>query len=184
MHIEIRKLSKDLLNDWLYYFDNEKGHKGCYCMHYHWKQELEDEFKTKGEVDGRAYAIKFINEGIIQGYLAYCENQVIGWCNANDKKAYNTVLSKIYREDSEKEKKVKSVFCFNIAPEMRGKRIATQLLQKICSDAFNDGYDYIEAYPFKNGANNDYHGSLSMYEKNGFTVYCDFDSYFVVRKYL
>lgn len=184
MDIEIRKLKKELLNDWLNFFDNGSSHAGCYCMHYHWKQELEDEFKSKGEVDGRAYAIKFINESIIQGYLAYYENDVIGWCNTNDKQTYDTVLSKIYWEESEKVKKIKSIFCFNIVPEMRGKGVATHILQKICSDAFDDGYEYIEAYPFINGKNNNYHGSVSMYEKNGFNIHCEYNDCVIVRKYL
>ena len=39
----------------------------------------------------REQAIDFIKSGRMQGYLAYVDNEVVGWCNANDKKAYDNV---------------------------------------------------------------------------------------------
>ena len=44
---------------------------------------------------------------------------------------------------------VKSVFCFTVAPAMRGKHIATALLERVIQDARKEGYDYIESYPNK-----------------------------------
>ena len=46
MEISICKLTADLLDDWLSYFDNDAFSDndewcGCYCMCYHWDSELE-----------------------------------------------------------------------------------------------------------------------------------------------
>ncbi|MCI9448884.1 MAG: GNAT family N-acetyltransferase [Clostridiales bacterium] len=67
--------------------------------------------------------------------------------------------------------KVKSVFCFAVAPKMRKKGIAKALLAHACSDAKAEGFDFIEAYPNKAFVNteDDFMGSVNMYEELGFT---------------
>lgn len=189
MNIEIKELSIDLLDDWLYYFDNvafsdNKGWSGCYCLHYHWNSELEYDWKETGKTDNRETAVKLIKNGVIKGYLAYNDGNVVGWCNTNDKQAYDTVLFKFHWNDSERDKKIKSIVCFNIAPDMRNKGVASMLLDRVCIDAINEKYEYIEAYPYNNGDNKDYHGPLSMYEKRGFKNCGIIDNYILVRNYL
>ena len=193
MNIEIRKLSVDLLDDWLYFFDNiaftdNSEWAGCYCMCYHWNETLENKKEwncSKSDAPyNRKCAVRFIKKGIIQGYLAYYEGKVVGWCNVNEKQVYDSVNINLAWEESEKNKKVKSIVCFCISPDLRNRGIATQLLEKVCLDATDDGYEYVEAYPFNHGENNDYHGSKSMFEKNGFTDSGKDSGYTIVRKYL
>jgi ribosomal protein S18 acetylase RimI-like enzyme len=193
MEIEVRKLSKDLLNDWLNYFDNEafKDNKhwiGCYCMCYHWNKELQSkkswDCQEKDIPYNRICAINFINEGKLQGYLAYIEGKVVGWVNTNDKTSYDSVNFTLPIEEHERNKKIKSIVCFNISPDYRGVGIASKLLDKICADAKNEGYDYIEAYPFIKNENNNYHGPQSLYEKFGFSNIGTISGCNIVRKYL
>lgn len=193
MNIEIRKLSVDLLDDWLYFFDNtafcdNDEWAGCYCMCYHWNETLENKKGwncSKSDAPyNRKQAVKFIKKGIMQGYLAYDAGRVIGWCNTNDKQVYDNVNFSLPWEDSEKDEKIKSIVCFCIAPDFRGKGVASQLLKKICSDATDAGYKYIEAYPFDHDINNAYHGPTSMYEKNGFVSYKKINGYIIFRKLL
>ena len=54
--------------------------------------------------------------------------------------------------------KIKSVVCFAIAPENRGKGIATALLKYVCENAKNNGFEYVEAYSFEHNENAAYHG--------------------------
>ena len=193
MNIEVRKLSVDLLDDWLYFFDNiafsdNNEWAGCYCMCYHWNEALDNKkgwgCSKSDAAYNRKYAVKFIKKGTMQGYLAYYDGKVAGWCNANDKQVYDSVNFNLPWEDSEKGKKIKSVTCFCIAPDLRGKGIASRLLEKVCSDAADDGYEYIEAYPFSDNGNNAYHGPISMYEKNGFTARGNINGCIVFRKTL
>ena len=80
--------------------------------------------------------------------------------------------------------KIKSVVCFAIAPENRGKGIATALLKYVCENAKNDGFEYVEAYPFEHNENAAYHGPTDLYEKNGF-VFCNrIEGCRIVRKKL
>lgn len=83
--------------------------------------------------------------------------------------------------------KVKSVFCFMIAPEMQRKGVATQLLERACSDASDEGFDFIEAYPYIDASVqsfDDFCGYLGMYKKHGFEKYAESDGKVVVRKAL
>ena len=192
MEFEIKKLTIALLEDWLGYFDNDAFSDniecaGCYCMYYHWNKTLENKKSWNCSKADAAYnrecAVELIKQGIMQGYLAYHNGKVVGWCNANDKQAYDSVKWDFSCEESEKAKKIKSIACFCISPNFRGRGIASRLLDKICADAIDAGYEYIEAYPFVNNEYN-YHGSKSMYEKNGFKVYGSANECTLVRKYL
>lgn len=193
MDIEIRKLSLELLDDWLEFFDNpdfcdNDEWSGCYCTYYHWSKELASKKKwncSKYDTPyNRECAIDFIKNGILQGYLAYYKQKVIGWCNANDKQAYNSVNFSLPVEESEADKKVKAIVCFRIAPDFRGKGVASRLLERICTDAAKNGYEYVESYPFDNDGHNAYHGPASMYEKQGFVPHKQMNGYSVFRKYL
>ena len=95
MEISICKLTIELLDDWLSYFDNDAFSDndewcGCYCMCYHWDSELEKKRRWDCDKDcakfNREQAINFIKSGRMQGYLAYVQGKVVGWCNSNNKK--------------------------------------------------------------------------------------------------
>jgi GNAT superfamily N-acetyltransferase len=194
MNIEIRTLSPDLLDDFLNYFDNiafadHQEWSGCYCTHFHWDSALEEEHQRLRQTGitktGRDYAIEFINSGVIQGYLAYSDNHVIGWCNANNKSGFkNLVERKELWDNAEINEKIKSVVCFTIAPDMRGKGIATQLLNRVCQDAICEGYSAIEAYPHQGETNvfMNHYGPFALYEKCGFRLYKNFKYDCIVRK--
>lgn len=89
-------------------------------------------------------------------------------------------------EESHADIRVKSVFCFAIAPEMRRKGIAKLLLERVCRDAAQDGFDYVEAYPNKEFANEaeDFMGPAEVYRRSGFAVHYETDRQFVMRKQL
>ena len=89
-------------------------------------------------------------------------------------------------EESTPEIKAKSVFCFVIAPEMRRQGIASWLLARVCQDAAEDGFDFVEAYPDKEITANseDFVGYADMYRKIGFTVFFETKKTLVMRKQL
>lgn len=197
MDIEIKKLSPELIGDYINFFENvafsdnpEWG--GCYCVWYHWNDILEKERKEYDASGGtcfkRELAIKYIKKGILQGYLAYHDGSVIGWCNANDKTAYDGLNKKNRPElwcDTNCLEKVKSIVCFTVALNMRRKGITTKLLNKVCEDAALDGYTCVEGYPGTGKMNaRNYHGPYSIYEKSGFSLYKDLGGEAIVRKYL
>ena len=194
MEIEIRKLTTDFAEDYVRFFDltphddNIDEHK-CYCVTWrsddsyvnnsHW-------FPTREE--RRNKAIEFVKTGSLQGYLAYHNNEIVGWCNANANCQLCVDYLRSYWpiEKYCKNIKVKPIFCFTIVPKMQRKGIATKLLERVCKDAATDGFDFVEAYVSKNyiHKDHDYRGPLKMYEKCGFYIFAEQEGKVVVRKAL
>jgi len=196
MEIIIKKLTPELTKDYIEFFDNRaftdnSEWSACYCVFYHWNDDYEKSARVPG-VDihkhNRELASDFIRDGVLQGYLAYVDGIAVGWCNANDKTAFESLGPDKRPElwENDIDKKIKSITCYTIAPDMRRKGIATKLLEKVCADAKEDGYDLVEAYPGKPADNEqrNYHGPYPLYEKVGFTFYKNLGKESIVRKYL
>lgn len=82
--------------------------------------------------------------------------------------------------------KVKSVFCFAVAPEMRRTGVAKRLLERVCQDAARDGFDCVEAYPNKEfvGEAEDCAGPAGLFMECGFSVHHETEEKLIVRKQL
>ncbi len=137
MDLRISKLSAEKAEEYVNFFDttehddNKDEHK-CYCVC--WSN---DDCKGKDfskVTNRREYAWQYVKNENIKGYLAYSEKKVVGWCNANTKadclkcESWRRFMSFVPLDDINSGLRVKSIFCFVIKPEMRGKGIATQLL--------------------------------------------------------
>lgn len=196
MQIDIRPLGPALLDDYLNFFDNvaftdHQEWAWCYCTYYHLGKQ--DEKRIQADSAGewkrdvlRNTAINLIKECEMNGYLAYINGQVIGWCNAADKKSYKKLCENRDIWDDGEELSVKSVTCFIVAPEARRKGVAAALLARVAKDAAEEGYKVLEAYPAAGELDCylHYHGHSAMYIKSGFIKHKEFKSYSVFRKLL
>lgn len=195
MEIEIKRLSPDLADDYVHFFDVTPhdeyvdAHK-CYCVCWCADDYEGKDFSTAEK--RRAAAHQYVRQNIIQGYLAYYNGKPVGWCNANTKAeclkccSWRMFMKDVSLKDIDDGQKIKSVFCFVIAPEMQRRGIASMLLACVLEDAVQDGFDAVEAYPnscFESVAS-DFMGPLSMYEKHGFRIISHFGQKSVLRKEL
>jgi GNAT superfamily N-acetyltransferase len=159
-NITIKPLTPDLAHAYLDFFDNraftDNSPYRCFCQVY---QMSKEQYKatydriTDGTDQGRAsreVAEQQIKSGILQGDLAYTDGVAIGWCNASAKANYP---AEPYYADvcfhAPADKREKAVTCFEIAPEYRGKGVATALLKRVCADAKAEGYIAVEGFPVK-----------------------------------
>jgi len=195
MNIEIRKLTPELAEDYLHFFDTTPHdqfvdeHK-CYCVAWCTDDYEGKDFSTVEK--RRKSAFQYVSENIIQGYLAYSGNKVVGWCNANTKAdcrkcaGWRLFMDYVPLENPDSDIKVKSIFCFVIAPELQRQGIATLLLDRVCQDAVHDGFDFVEAYPYKETSyqSSNFGGYEMMYKKSGFHVSIDAKLGLVMRKQL
>jgi len=186
MNITVKPLIPDLLEDYLFFFDNivfteNPEWSKCYCYSFHFKGARE-QWNRK---DNRAAVSKMIMDKKLTGYLAFSNGKPIGWCNVNDRSNYQS-LGQHYELPDDQTDKICSVVCFLISPDFRGKGIAKILLEKIITDYSFQDYDCLEAYPDKSGSSceNNYKGPLNLYERNNFKVIEEHDAYYVVRKEL
>lgn len=189
--MSIRPLSPELCEDWLWFFEkiafqDHQDWAFCYCLEGHLDRETNEKWTTPEE--RREKAVELIRTGGMKGYLAYAGDNVIGWCNVNDRENYR-YLTEMFRESGyqteEADKKVKAVYCFLIAPQYRGKGVAQRLLDRVCEDAVREGYVCVEGYPFADEKFEfQYHGTAKMYERCGFAEVADLKYVKIMRKRL
>ena len=185
MELEIRRLTPDLAEDYLRFFDrtphdDQADEHKCYCVCWCGEDctgDYESKYLSSRE-RRRDHARQCIQRGSLQGYLAYFGGQAVGWCNANTKSdclrcySWRRYMDYVPVEDAGSGIKAKSIFCFVVPPEMRRKGIATQLLKRVCEDAAQEGFRFAEAYPYQEsgGHASDFGGYVEMFEKNGFHI--------------
>lgn len=193
MSIEIRKLTPALADEYVRFFDatphdnNVDAHK-CYCVC--WCNDDCEGKDFSSREKRRACAIQYVKGNNIQGYLAYSGDAPIGWCNVNTKSdclkcaSWRRFMGYVPLEEPNAGIKVKSIFCFVIAPGMKRKGIATLLLERVCQDAARDSFDFVEAYPYKESGyqSSDFGGHVEMYKKSGFQVSAEAEQGLVMRK--
>jgi GNAT superfamily N-acetyltransferase len=148
------------------------------------EKKMVSEFSNDIKSTIRGYAVDMLNNGLINGYLAFDNNLSIGWCNAGDINSYSQFISSFARENCLE--KTFSVVCFEIAPSYRGQGIATAFLNRICIDAKEKGYQAVEGYAKlrRESTSFDYNGPTRLYEKAGFIEVLRNDSQVIMRKIL
>lgn len=197
MQYEIKKLSPELANDYIEFFEkyafcDGSEFAGCYCTWYHWNDNYERERGCCSDDKKKSFkkdlAYRLILEGKLNGFLVYEDGTPIGWCNVDEKQNYDRLQIEHNPEtwiDSKFEDKILSIVCFLVSPNMRGKGVASALLREACAYAEKSGYQYIEAYPSKEAFSvMNYHGQLSMYEKLGFQIVGTSGIGEIARKYI
>jgi ribosomal protein S18 acetylase RimI-like enzyme len=184
MDIEIRLLTKDLKDDYLFFFDNiifqeNPDRSKCYCYDYHFLGEV----ATCTREMSRSAVINLINENKLTGYLVFDNDIPIGWCNANNRLNYQRLLRDFDLIDNPDDK-VCSIVCFLIHPDYRRQGIAQNILEKIIKDYSNKDFDYIEAYPRKGelSSEGNFKGPLELYKRFDFKINKEYDDYYVMRR--
>lgn len=193
MEIEVKKLSPKRAKDYFEFFetvahmDNPNEDK-CYCVN--WVSTNHSQKPDFSSPEKRkALAEIYIDQDSLQGYLAYSGGKVVGWCNTNTKsecmecmgwKSYMTDIP----VDQSKDHKIKSIYCFAIAPHMKRKGIASQLLKTIMKEAKADGFIGIEVFPLKASKDNfmAFMGPIGLYKKNGFEIVGETKRDYIMRK--
>lgn len=195
-HFEICRLTPEKMYDYLYFFENvahtdNKEWGRCYCLDYCSDHNAKiSGFNDFDAEQRREYAMKYIKEGILQGYLAYDKGNVIGWCNTNTRgdclQCQGWQLISGSTKIEEDNRKIKSIFCFTVAPDMRGKHVATAFLERVIKDAKKDGYEYLESYPNKEETDMYYNyvGPIELYKKFGFEEWGETENRLIFRKNL
>jgi putative hydrolase of the HAD superfamily len=187
MTLLIKQLTPSLADDFLSYFDTDafSDHPewaGCYCLESHLRDDAEKILDTRGRHSRRQRADELIRTGMMNGYLAYDNGKVVGWCNTDDKRCYCRIAdNEKYTTDG----RVKAVYCFDIAPQYRGRGIALKLLERACADAVSEGYEFIEGYVSKDMTGiYQHHGPEALYAKSGFSRYRETKNIVIMRKTL
>ena len=186
--VEIRRLTPDLRDDYLAYFDREAfadnpAWAACYCLSY-CLNEL-GEFDDRPASQNRAERAAMIERGKASGVLAYAGGRVVGWCHAAPRTALK-LLDQTPEFAAEAPEATGAIACYVIAPQYRGQGVARKLLDGACEMLRERGMRWVDAYPPKNAAGDarSYHGRMSMYVDAGFEQVREAGFYVVMRKAL
>lgn len=138
-------------------FETNPQWAGCYCQFY---LNSDKENQTKHLNRDRA-CTRIINR-TMNGYLAFVDDQIIGWVSAN--------AAKNYRQLPSSDETTSRILCFVIEKSSQGKGIATALLNFAIADLTKQGFKHIEAAPLITDEHQPdaYRGKLSMFLKAGF----------------
>jgi ribosomal protein S18 acetylase RimI-like enzyme len=183
LDLTFKRLSVENLHDFLNYFDHEAftdnaKWSGCYCQFYLDDPAVTDP-QTISTERNRQSACDRVASGEMQGYLAYSEGRVVGWCAAGS--------SKLFPGVPDADEKLARMLCFVIHPLFRGQGVARSLMQHAVADLATLGFAVVEAAPYtqpeQQAAN--YRGHLSMYLAEGFEAVQDMGEFgTLVRKHL
>ena len=187
--IEIRRLTPELSDDYLAYFDREAfadnpAWAACYCLSY-CLNESGQQFDDRPAAQNRAERAAMIERGEASGVLAYAGGRVVGWCHAAPRTALK-LLDQTPEFAAEEPEATGAIVCYVIAPQYRGQGVARKLLDGACDMLRERGLRWVDAYPPKNatGDARSYHGRMSMYAGAGFAQVREAGPYVVMRKAL
>ena len=195
MNLSIKPLTPELVADYFDFFENraftDDSPYRCYCQVYQMSktqyQAIYDDVAKNPGPASRAEAERQIANGILRGYLAFVDGLSIGWCNANDRANYPA--EPVYDDTpfhAPAENREKAVVCFEIAPEYRGKGVATALLQRVINDAKVEGYNAVMGFPIMRDERYEWDcaGPIRLFEKAGSFKVSEKDGRMVMRKEL
>ena len=173
MTVEIRPLGPATRDDFLRFMegeafaDNPKW-SSCYCQCLYVNHEVED-WKSRTAGQNRSQACERIAAGRMQGYLAYRDGQVVGWCNA----APRGMLDAFADEPDSDAARLGEVTCFVVAKAHRRTGVARALLDAACAGLKAQGLEIAEAMPkAAEGTDAEQHfGPKRLFEAAGFVTF-------------
>jgi ribosomal protein S18 acetylase RimI-like enzyme len=184
--IVIQPLEPGHLDEYLQFFDtraftDNPRWADCYC-YYPLHDPREKDWAERTGLENREAVSGCILSGRSQGYLAYRDGEVIGWCSAGPRSLYPMLRD----EPRPVADSTGAIFCFIVAPEHRGQGVASALLDAACVGLQARGLTVAQARPLKepSSAPNE-RGPLPMYLKAGFVVVNEYpDGTVLVQKRL
>lgn len=194
--IVVRRLKPELLDDYLRFFDKDAFTdfpywSGCYCGFYETSGEEWDATAKAGPAH-RAAKAERISSCKALGLLAYVDDKVVGWCNAQLRS--NFVNMRRYSVAiNNPDERVGSIMCFLVAPNYRRIGVCTALVNAACEMFRSLSLEAAEGYPTTSPAKSswevpwaeeNYKGPLSIFLNNGFKIHRQLERFAIVRKQL
>jgi ribosomal protein S18 acetylase RimI-like enzyme len=165
MELQLKRLEVETLDDFLEYFDHraflrDDDWAGCYCQAYLNPPDANEE-DVFGPGKARQAACDRVNAGRMDGYLAYENDRVVGWCAAGS--------SKLFERLPDAQETLARIICFNVDPDLRQQGIANKMLDLVIEDLTKRGFAAVEAAPSTEpSSHRSFQGTVEMFETRGF----------------
>lgn len=166
MKLEVRRFAPDLAGD--FFALHSAPPAECFCAFW-WLGPGED-WSKKTAQENRARREALLEAGAYDGYLAYLDGRVAGWCQVGPRDRLPQLVKKFgFAPDGG----TWAISCFFVAAGSRRKGVATRLLRHVLAELRAKGVSRVEAYPRRGpGLTDDdlWNGPESMLARAGFRV--------------
>ncbi|NDJ77331.1 MAG: GNAT family N-acetyltransferase [Chloroflexi bacterium] len=171
MHLTVHRLDEDRIPDFfhLHHADNDAG--WCFCVA--WWVRAWQGWSERTSLQNRTLREALFRVGQLDGYLLYADDEPVGWCQVG----LRDRLGKLMRQfELEQDPETWAITCFLIAPDFRGRGVASFLLDAVLNDLEQRGVQRVEAFPKRGGNLDEYdlwNGPEAMFLAAGFVVVDD-----------
>ena len=193
-----KELSKNTWPDFERLFSQKNGWDFCWCMHFHRPRSLpkSQSLHSRAErgVRNRREKRELVEKGCSHGILVYAKGEPVGWCQYGPKEELPRFdNSRNYRGLALERGKVNlwRITCFVVDKKYRKRGVASVALKAALEAIRNKGGGLVEAFPLIQWeelcrsrirrcghapafGNMSTHGTLSMFEKEGFKAVAPF----------
>ncbi len=166
MKIEVRPFGSAGKEDFFALHSTPPGE--CFCAF--WWQAPGDDWSKLTADDNRARREGLLARGEFDGYLAYADRTVVGWCQVGPRDRLGHLRRRLMLDE---DRAVWAITCFYILPEMRRHGVATLLLEHALKELKAKGVSKVEAYPRRGASltvDDMWNGPEAMLLKAGFQV--------------
>ena len=183
-----KELSKKTWSDFERLFSQRNGWDFCWCMHFHRTRGLPKKkwLRTRAErgVRNRREKRELVERGCAHGILVYAKGEPVGWCQYGSKEELPRLdNSRKYRGLAPEgaPDRLWRITCFAVLKKYREREVATAALKAALEAIRKKGGGLVEAYPITRWetrafGNESTHGTVSMFEKEGFKTVAPFGS--------
>lgn len=171
--VEIHALTPERQADFLAFFEGDAFADNprwgfCFCQFLLVDHRVV-QWNLRTANENREAACQRIACGQMQGWLAYRDGKVVGWCNAGPRKLFHA-LDEVEEPDAAR---MGQIGCFVIAKPYRRQGIASALLQAALAGLKAQGLEVVEAMPATEGGAapsdaREHYGPRRMFEGAGF----------------
>ena len=183
-----KELSTKSWPDFERLFSQKNGWDFCWCMHFHRPRGLPKDkwLPTRAErgVRNRREKRELVERGCAHGILVYAKGEAVGWCQYGPTDELPRIdNSRKYRglAPERTTDRLWRITCFAVLKEYRKHGVATAALKAALEAIRKKGGGLVEAYPISRWesyafGNESTHGTMSMFEKEGFKAVAPFGS--------
>ncbi len=143
--ITLRPLRRDDWPNLERLFGSNGACGGCWCMWWRVPRGGKLWAESKGAKNREAFH-QLVEQGAVQGILAFSGKQPVGWCSFGPRSAFPRLerVKALKRDWSEQ---TWSINCFYVPRAWRGSGIAKRLVEEATRVAFQSGASEVEGYP-------------------------------------
>lgn len=173
--MDVRPLTPERFADLAALFQEGGDPKWCWCVYFRFRGR---DWTNSTAAENRAALVDLTDRSrdrdIAPGLVAYLDGRAVGWVSLAPREDYERLkYSKVLAPIDDAP--VWSIVCFVVSREVRGQGVAAALLDAAIEYARARGATTLEGYPVDTAhgrvpAANLFHGTLSMFERAGFTV--------------